>query len=154
MSELTSHLGLIKPDLLENVDPNVFSSNFETIDKEVYNLKTDYVVAYGTQNGWTYRRWKSGLMECYARIKVSFTTNVKWYNIYRSEVGLYKQNYPVPFISTPVLTRSFDSEKGTSWALASSGASKTSTGGTMFANPSANVHESGYLSFFAQGRWK
>lgn len=56
MSELTSHLGLIKPDLLENVDPNVFSSNFETIDKEVYNLKTDYVVAYGTQNGWTYRR--------------------------------------------------------------------------------------------------
>lgn len=154
MSELTANLGLIKPELSENVDPTVFNSNFETIDQEIKELKTDYVVATGNQNGWTWRRWASGLMECYARIKVSFQTNIKWRNIYRSETGLYNQTYPVPFVSTPVLVRSFDSDKGTSWALASSGASKTNTGGTMFANPVPNVKESGYLSFFAQGRWK
>lgn len=154
MSTTTNNLNLIKPDLTDKVDPSVFNSNFETIDEEITGLKVDYVVATGTQNEWTYRRWASGLMDCYARIAVSFTTNVKWYNIYRSEVGLFNQTYPVPFVDTPVLVRSFDSTKGTSWALASSGATKTTTGGTMFANPAANAKESGYLSFFAQGRWK
>lgn len=153
MSTVTEHLGLIKPDTTDNVDISAINSNMETLDKEITDLKTDYVIAYGTQNGWTYRRWDSGLMECYARIKVSFNTNIAWHNVWRSEVGLYQQTYPVPFISTPVLVRSFDSDKGTSWALASSGATKSTTGGTMFAN-AAKVSEAGYLSFFAQGRWK
>lgn len=154
MSTTTAKLGLIKPDLTDNVDPTVFNSNFETIDEKITEISVDYVVSTGVQNGWTYRRWASGLMDCYARIRVSFTTNVKWHNIYRSEVGLFNQTYPIPFVDTPVLVRSFDSTVGTSWALASSGATKTSTGGTMFANPSPNAKESGYLSFFAQGRWK
>ena len=153
MSTVTEHLGLIKPDTTDNVDISAINSNMETLDKEITDLKTDYVIAYGTQNGWTYRRWDSGLMECYARIKVSFNTNIVWHNVWRSEVGLYQQTYPVPFISTPVLVRSFDSDKGTSWALASSGATKSTTGGTMFANAN-KVSEAGYLSFFAQGRWK
>lgn len=93
-------------------------------------------------------------MECYARIAVSFIPNIAWGTIYRTEVGLYNQEYPVAFVDTPVLVRSFDSDKGTSWAMASSGASKTKTGGTMFANPVKDVSESGYLSYFAQGRWK
>ena len=153
MSTVTEHLGLIKPDTTDNVDISAINSNMETLDKEITDLKTDYVIAYGTENGWTYRRWASGLMECYARIKVSFNTNIAWHNVWRSEVGLYQQTYPVPFISTPVLVRSFDSDKGTSWALASSGATKSTTGGTMFANAN-KVSEAGYLSFFAQGRWK
>ena len=154
MSTTTANLNLIKPEMSDNITPSVFNSNFETIDKEITELKKDYVIAYGTQNGWTYRRWNSGLMECYARISVSFTPNIKWGAIYRTETDLYKQTYPVAFVDTPVLVRSFDSDKGTSWALASSGASKTSTGGTMFANPVQNVTEKGYLSVFAQGRWK
>lgn len=154
MSTTTSNLNLIKPELTDNVDVGVMNSNFETIDEAVSELKVDYVVATGSQNGWTYRRWASGLMDCYGRFAVSFTTNIKWYSIYRTEIGLYNKTYPVSFVDVPVLVRSFDSAKGTSWALASSGASKTNTGGTMFANPSPNVSESGYLSFFAQGRWK
>lgn len=154
MSQLTSHYKLIKPEATDKMDPSIFASNFETIDRELYDLKTDYVVAYGTQNGWIYRRWASGFMECYARIAVSFIPNIAWGTIYRTEVGLYNQEYPVAFVDTPVLVRSFDSDKGTSWAMASSGASKTKTGGTMFANPVKDVSESGYLSYFAQGRWK
>lgn len=154
MATVTTNLNLIKPELTDSVDVTVLNSNFETIDTAISEIKVDYVVATGSQNNWTYRRWASGLMECYARIPVTFTTNIQWHAIYRTEVGLYNQTYPVSFVETPVLVRSFDSTEGTSWALASTGASKTTTGGTMFANPSANRTESGYLSFFAQGRWK
>lgn len=154
MATLTDHLQLVKPDSTDNVSPSQFNANFDIIDNEIFDLKTDFVIATGTQNGWTYRRWNSGLMECYARIAVSFVAGISWGAIYRTEPNLYNQEYPVPFIDTPVLVRSFDSSKGTSWALASSGASKTNTGGTMFANPVQNIKESGYLSFFAQGRWK
>ena len=153
MAELTTNLGLIKPGTTENVNVMDINANWETIDKEITDLKTDYVVAYGTEKEWTYVRWDSGRMECYARIKVSFTTNIAWHALYRTNTGLYNQTYPVPFIDTPVLIRSFDSTKGTSWALASSGASKTNTGGTMFANV-GKVSEAGYLSFLARGRWK
>lgn len=154
MSTLTSNLHLIKPDLTDKVDPSVFNSNFETLDKVIAKITAaDYVIDQGRSGYWTYRRWNSGLMDCYARIPVSFNVNITWHAIWRTEVGLYNQTYPVPFVETPVLVRSFDSTKGTSWALASTGASKTTTGGTMFAN-TTNISESGYLSFFAQGRWK
>ena len=154
MATLTPNLQLIKPDGTDNISISDLNSNFETIDQAITDIKVDYVIAQGVQNGWTYRRWASGIQECWARVPVSFTTNIGWGTMYRTEVGLYKQTYPVTFVSTPTLIRSFDSDSGTSWALASSGASASSTGGTMFANPVKGSSERGYLSFHAKGRWK
>lgn len=91
MSQLTSHYKLIKPEATDKMDPSIFASNFETIDRELYDLKTDYVVAYGTQNGWIYRRWASGFMECYARIAVSFIPMVIVQNGDGGATGVHMQ---------------------------------------------------------------
>ena len=31
-------------------------------------LKTDYIVEQGTSSGWTYRKWNSGIIECFVLI--------------------------------------------------------------------------------------
>lgn len=153
MSELTENLKLIKYDTDDKITPTGFNENFTKIDQSIKELRYDYVVSEGTANGWRYRRWNSGIQECWTRVEVSFETNIAWGAIYRSSLDLYNQSYPVNFSSTPTLFRSFDSTMGTSWALACSGASATKTGGTMFANP-MSIKESGYLSYYAIGWWK
>lgn len=40
----------------------------KTLTKILDALKADYVVEQGTSNGWTYRKWNSGIIECFVLI--------------------------------------------------------------------------------------
>jgi len=54
-------------------------------------LKTDYIVEEGTSGIWTYRKWNSGIAECwgYKTISTTFASWGSWY--YISVTG---ENYP------------------------------------------------------------
>ena len=70
MSTLTDHLQLVKPESIENVSVTVLNKNFDTIDDEIHKVQTDYIIATGEQNGWMYRRWASGICECWGTVNV------------------------------------------------------------------------------------
>ena len=60
----------------------------------------DYIVEEGTSGIWTYRKWASGIAECWGtqtEAKASYVTlNNNWYGYYTSEVAL-----PFTFLQTP-----------------------------------------------------
>ena len=45
------------------------------IDEKVKTLNLDYVVEQGTADGWIYRKWNSGIVECWGKKSYDYTTS-------------------------------------------------------------------------------
>lgn len=70
MATITDKLKLNKPDTTDKITPVPYNENFDVIDDEISALKTDYVIAQGVQDNWTYRRWANGIAECWGTIDI------------------------------------------------------------------------------------
>lgn len=63
MSTLTENLQLVKPEITDPISLESMNQNLDIIDANIGELKTDYVISQGIQDGWIYRRWSSGIVE-------------------------------------------------------------------------------------------
>ena len=74
-------------------------------DGEVF-FKTDgadYIVEQGTSGIWTYRKWNSGIAECWGSTTASGVINTAWGGIYEaSGVIAARIDYPFEFTEVPV----------------------------------------------------
>lgn len=66
-------------------------------------LNCDHVVEEGTSGGWTYRKWKSGVAECWRQLSISNVT----FSAASPISGLYQSadmtvTFPFPFTEYPV----------------------------------------------------
>lgn len=68
----------------------------------------DVVVEQGEKDGWTYRKWDSGVGECWKILTHSTTVATQWGNLYVGN-ATERQNYPFAFTSKPVETVSITS---------------------------------------------
>ena len=68
----TANLGLTTINGSDFVNAQVLTENFELIDKLAY----DYIVDQGKSGQWRYRKYKSGMAECWGKITFSPTTTV------------------------------------------------------------------------------
>lgn len=75
MSTLTPNLQLVKPDGTDNINIGTLNNNFDILDSEIEGLKTDYVVFQGIKGFWTYRRWASGIFECWGKVTAKNVNN-------------------------------------------------------------------------------
>ena len=68
-------------------------------------LKVDFVVAQGTSGIWTYRKWNSGIAECWGTYTASIAiqTASAAYGGYRSG-QITAPNFPITFASAPTIT--------------------------------------------------
>lgn len=153
MSTTTTKLGLIKPSLTDSISPTAFNQNFDILDDEVSELKTDYIVAQGVQGIWTYRRWASGIAECWGVRSLDFT--VVGTKIYR----LSSITLPIVFTSLSYKNASVTYVSGNKLMVATSGSndkwSLTETGvTTILADENFNGKQTGYVSYDFRGRWK
>ena len=62
----------------------------------------DFVVAEGTSGNWKYRKWNSGIAECYGRFVKNTKINTMAVNYWYISSILYIDQYPFTFIDTPV----------------------------------------------------
>lgn len=112
MSSVTKTLNLIKPEATDNMSPAIFASNFDILDSEIDNLKKDYVIAQGSQGSWEYRRWASGIAECWiGSYVVNLAFGAQWGgapNIYSGDIAS-PGDYPFTFVSTPLVLPTFAS---------------------------------------------
>ena len=93
---------------------------------------SDYVIAQGTSGIWTYRKWKSGIAECWGRKSVSTAIGSAWGNLYTSgSLSALNITFPFTFSAVPTVTANLTCN-GTGAILmvpgSSPGASTTSTG--------------------------
>lgn len=65
----------------------------------------DFVVQQGTSGIWTFRKWKSGIAECWCRKTVSATLNNNWGPLYTSgSLTALNIAFPFTFSAVPTIT--------------------------------------------------
>lgn len=67
---LTENMSMNLINSSDYVTPDIINDNFEILDK----LGVDYVVEQGVSGSWSYRKFKSGIAECWAKISFPATT--------------------------------------------------------------------------------
>lgn len=120
----------------------------------------DYVIeegGNGNQNTWNFRKWQSGLLECWARhyvssMNISMTTGQLRYGV----VNISDPNYPVAFVGNyPTLTITGQVSGGNGWVVGNNTNYSLTSMGSVYAYSSASRTGVGVaVDVYAIGRWK
>ncbi len=118
-------------------------------------IQIDYIVEQGTSGNWLYRKWNSGLYECWGFIKGTVAVTVAWGSVYYSSTTI-KAAFPLAFTDYPIVQASpvFDGS-GDFWISTDSGeASKTETANYQVIRPASSDTLAYKINFYAIGHWK
>lgn len=118
----------------------------------------DYIVEQGTSNGWQYRKWHSGVAECWRDLSVSgkacSTAVGSWFRTAPLSVGAY----PFTFTAAPNLQMQFETFAGTGGLVWSTGTAsstpKTRPANIYIIRMSSAASITGTVHYYAIGKWK
>lgn len=119
----------------------------------------DFVIEHGTKNSWNYRKWNSGIMECWCLSSGKCTGEGVWTNMYAYYCPLVNY-YPYQFNGIPALTVMFlATDNGANGWLASRFEGRVSTSVAPGAYQLVRPNNYGEiptvtLSYYAIGKWK
>ena len=115
----------------------------------------DYIVEKGTEGIWTWRKWNSGMAECWGVSTVTPTSWNAWGNLYESYPYMASQNFPSGlFISTPHFNYDVVSKTATSGTESWYEVTNTKTPILIALRPnSAELNPINY-HMKATGKWK
>ncbi len=107
---------------------------------------------------WVYRKWNSGIAECWCRKHVSTAVNTAWGGLYVSGALSYTNiTWGVNFIDIPVANITIAPNASGAFLIAggSTSLTKTNTGGYEIARGSA-LSSAGnfYINYYGIGKWK
>ena len=79
--------------------------------------EVDHVVEYGSDGIWTFRKWKSGLAECWGTLAVTteIQTPIEEAKLFSDNKSIKNVKYPFTFINTPHENTSLQSPSGLVW---------------------------------------
>ena len=139
----------------EAKDPGIW-----IVDGTTYH-ELDYIVDQGTSGIWTYRKWNSGVSECWGQVNVNVTSWSQFGNAYEGLPGAGVQSYPTSlFNAAPTLNYSITRNDGAPAIIsieASTGASSSQTPNLYPIRPSSSSTTGNNLyvmQYYAIGRWK
>ena len=115
----------------------------------------DYVIEEGTDGIWTYRKWNSGIAECWGTQSFTGINGTAWGNQYTANVGYV--DYPVGlFITTPKasLVTPVAGYAGACSYNGNEGLSENHTQGIQLVRPTTVSNASFTLSYYSVGQWK
>lgn len=126
-------------------------TTIEQLKDDIETLKTDYVVEQGTSGIWTYRKWNSGIAECWGTYtaSIAITTSSAAYGGYRSG-ALNLPTYPFTFTSAPSVTATANS--GGYWV---NNIGPSTTGGSFYLSCGASSSATNRsIAFHVFGKWQ
>lgn len=132
-------------------DPNVEWGG--TWTSESYS--NDEIIEENTSGIWTYRKWKSGISECWGiYINNSVTVNAAWGTLFEGFIG--NINFPANlFIATPNLLTTYYNNGVAAWIEMASEKSASQTGNIYAVRPIKTDTAYSYgVSLQAKGLWK
>lgn len=119
-------------------------------DFTINDKSTDYIVESGTSGIWQYRKWNSGLAECWGTYYKYVDANRGWGSLYRGDT--FKIDYPFTFIETPIETFGSHSEV-TSFVLNYYGNSTTQSCTYNICYYQTSQFNA-WLDLYVRGKWK
>lgn len=117
-------------------------------------VAVDLVVEEGTSGIWTYRKWSSGIAECWGKINATVSCTRQYSNLYIQPVGsIYpRQTFPFEFIAAPNCSISLENING--WLMPDGLVTTTQTQAWWLVRTASSSNLNVYVSYYAIGRWK
>lgn len=123
--------------------------------KKKGSVESDFVISQGTSGIWTYRKWKSGIAECWCRKTVITNVTNVWGGLYTSRrLDELDISFPFAFKSAPVVTANLTANWAGAFLMVPGDckeASTTSTGSFEIARGSAIGEKSYIVNFHVIG---
>ena len=120
------------------------------------DIINDVVIEQGINGIWTYRKWKSGIAECWGtRIIENVKVDKTWGSLYYAEPPESIQ-YPLTFINKPIETVMMSSDGMWTWYAAASINTTMYTGKYLIMRPdsASTTAYTVYLHYQVRGQWK
>lgn len=118
---------------------------------------SDFIVEQGEKSSWLYRKWNSGIMECWRRVQVTTNVTSAWGSLYSSgALSATNLTYPYAFTETPYLTVTLMpfGSGGLIMAPGSAYGSTTQTGSFEIARGTSMSSVQYLIAYHAIGKWK
>lgn len=127
-----------------------------------YNILTsktapDYVIATGATNNWRWRKWKSGLAECWQRLVVNTTEFGTWGNMHTRSIPESRLTLPFEFTDTPKVVVQLSPNGYDAWLCTWSAGGKddsTHTGAYQLVRAATAGAGKFILNYYVQGFYK
>lgn len=113
------------------------------------NLLDDYVVAEGTSGIWRYRKWASGIAECWGARELTVSVTNKWYTLYYGAFD--RVNYPFTFDGAPNEYITVNGSSGNLWAALGSNTQEKAHNGFVITPGNDTYHF--WLEYYAIGKY-
>lgn len=125
-----------------------------TMSTEEIASANDYVVEQSITGIWSWRKWNSGIAECWGTLApASVSITGTWGAIYAKDNAIERQTYPIVFTTVPVVSINLHNTSGNCWHY-------TGTQGSASMSPAIGLASgvAGTVTVGAQitaiGRWK
>lgn len=119
-------------------------------------LVYDFVVSQGTSGSWNYRKWNSGVAECWITITHTTAISTAFGNVYEANDYCYPLAYPFSFISRPREIAMAHSDTRAAWLYNEVGSNTASASGTygLIRPTSISSSLTFYIDIYAIGKWR
>lgn len=118
----------------------------------------DYIVEQGTSGIWTYRKWNSGIAECWGTYGESIAISKTWGSMYYSDSLTPRINYPLTFTSRPIENITFRGNSVAGWLYCEGGGyslnTTTQTAQYGVCRPTSIGAATLTFDYYVVGRWK
>lgn len=132
------------------VAPRAYEGNFGIIFSN--GIMADFVVEQGTTGIWTWRKWYSGIAECWGKnIVTADITTQSTDMIYRAQIGAIA--FPFAFKSAPTCQVTVETSNA-SWAACNVRANANYTSSVMLYRVGSISAQQCDVIYYATGRWK
>ncbi len=122
------------------------------------NNTKDYVVEQGTSGIWTYRKWNSGLAECWGVYTMTSAATKTWGSLYYSDTLAPRINYPFTFAARPQESAFLHGSSVAGWVYPEAGGiglnTTTQTGQYGFVRPTTIALSEVKYEYTVVGKWK
>lgn len=110
---------------------------------------TDWVVAEGTSGGWYWRKWASGVAECFGTFSSTFSVTTAFGGVYYGSLP----RVAYPFVFSSVINEVVNVYGGNFWPGVY-GSSTTSTPSGYVYSAGSYANQNQWISYNTVGRWK
>lgn len=132
---------------------NIYDGTVVGIDADniIFNGSAldDYVVAEGTSGIWRYRKWASGIAECWGARELTVSVTTKWYTLYYGAFD--RVNYPFTFDGAPNEYITVNGASGNLWAALGSNTQTQTHNGFVLTVGNDTYHF--WLEYYAIGKY-
>lgn len=131
--------------------------NAVNMNKMLNKEDNDYIVEQGTSGIWTYRKWNSGVAECWGSLSVKTAIKTAWTTgmFISSAFPENTTDFPLDFTEVPSVVASANAAYSVFLMDGGVPHTRTTLGNYQFARPLSLKDELNYsVSINVKGRWK